>query len=349
MTSICNYSHPELQITEGLVRQTSGSLFPYNPEFYELASGLYGPGTIYCWYLLLVSVVINWFFHEKDDGGYRRPGVSNDLLAALAYPTFAATDALIHAMGFLGRQYRALAIFCLRMPKVYLNGFATFNDTQIDLRLPIPPEVLSLGQYAIEIGGPLPVCYTFMAVVFSLACLYLMGLKEEFFWHPTKWAIWLACVSYGYVFLILTIFHLSLGDFGISMVLIMYEAILPFMLFILFALCTLVALSALGVIGMLGESLVQRNSTKLVEALKGVGACLVIGALAGYMIFCVYANGIPLIPDVAVSIREKDQVAALIGGIVTLCFTLGRIILRSRIKGKENEGEEMQALASNMQ
>jgi hypothetical protein len=73
MTSICNYSHPELQITEGLTRQTSGILFPYNPEFYKLASELYGPGTIYCWYLLIISVIINWLFHEKDDKGYRRP------------------------------------------------------------------------------------------------------------------------------------------------------------------------------------------------------------------------------------------------------------------------------------
>lgn len=44
MTSICNYSHPELQITEGLIRQTSGTLFPYNPEFYKLASGLRAGG-----------------------------------------------------------------------------------------------------------------------------------------------------------------------------------------------------------------------------------------------------------------------------------------------------------------
>lgn len=187
MASICNYSHPELQITEGLTRQTSGILFPYNPEFYKLASGLYEPGTIYCWYLLIISVIINWLFHEKDDKGYRRPGVSNDLLAALAYPAFAATDALIHSLRILRIEYRALAIFCLRFSKVELNGFGTFNHTRLDLRLPTPPEIVTLGQHAIDLGRPLPVCYTFMFMVFVLVFSYFSGMKEQFCWEPTTW------------------------------------------------------------------------------------------------------------------------------------------------------------------
>jgi hypothetical protein len=348
MTSICNYSYPELQITEGLVRQTSGRLFPYNPEFYNLASGLYGPGTIYCWYLLLVSVIINWFFHKKDDEGYRRPGVSNDLLAAFAYPVFAATDALIHALRILRMEYRALAILCLRMPKVELTGLGKFNDTQLDLRLPIPPNIVSLGQHAIDIGGPLPVCYTFMTTVFSLAVLYLAGMKEQFCWIPTKWARRLVCVTYGYVILVLTIFHLSLGDIGISMIIIMYEAILPFLLFLLFVFCTSIPILTLGLVIMFVEVLRERDRKKLVEALKSLGSFLFVVALAGYMIFCVYVNGVPLTPDVAVSITEKDQIAALLGGIVTLCFTLGHIF-RSRIKEEKSEGEEMQRLASDVE
>jgi hypothetical protein len=195
MTSICNYSHPELQITEGLTRQDSGILFPYNPEFYKLASGLYGPGTIYCWYLLLISVIINWFFHEKDDEGYRRPGVSNDLLAALAYPTFAATDALIHSLRILRIEYRALAIFCLRFPKVELTSFGPFNDTQLDLRLPIPPDIVTLGQHAIDLGGPLPVCYTFMFMLFVLGFVF-GGMVDHFCLEPTTWGKRLACAAY---------------------------------------------------------------------------------------------------------------------------------------------------------
>jgi hypothetical protein len=337
MTSICNYSHPELQIMEGLVRQTSGTLFPYNPEFYKLASGLYGPGTLYCWYLLLVSVVINWLFQKKDD----EVGVSNDLLAALAYPVFAATDALIHALRILGMEYRALAIFCLRMPKVELKGFGKFNDTQLDLRLPIPPNIVSLGQHAIDIGGPLPLCYTFITTVPPLAvCLVVLaGTGKPDFWILTKWARRLVYVTYGYVILALTIFHLSLGDIGISMIISMYEAILPFILFMLFALCILVPILTLGVVVMLVKGLRAGDNKRMVEGLKGLGGCLFVAALAGYMIFCVYDNGVPLIPDVAVSITERDQIAALIGGIVTLCFTLAHNFGSS--EEEENEGEEI--------
>lgn len=348
MTSICNCSHPELQITEGLTRQTSGILFPYNPEFYKLASGLYGPGTIYCWYLLIISVIINWLFHEKDDKGYRRPGVSNDLLAALAYPTFAATDALIHSLRILRIEYRALAIFCLPFSKVELNGFGTFNHTQLDLRLPVPPEIVTLGQHAIDLGGPLPVCYTFMFMVFMLGFSYFVGMKDQFCWEPTTWGKRLVCATYGYVFLALTIFHFSLGDIGISIFLFMYEAVLPFMLLVLFLFCASVPLSTLGWIVALTESYKERDMKIMLDGLKGFGGCVFLAAMTGFMIFSVKANVAPLIPDVGVSISDRDQIAALIGGIVTLCFTVAHIIRVHSKKDEEGEGEEMERLAGDL-
>jgi hypothetical protein len=348
MTSICNYSHPELQITEGLTRQDSGILFPYNPEFYKLASGLYGPGTIYCWFLLIISVIINGLFHEKDDKGYRRPGVSNDLLAALAYPTFAATDALIHSLRILRIEYRALAIFCLRFPEVELGDLGPFNHTQLDLRLPIPPEIVTLGQHAIDLGGPLPVCYTFMFMLFLLGFVF-EAKKNQFYWEPTTWGKRLACATYGYVFLALTIFHLSLGDICISMILCMCEATMPAILLAFFFLCILVPLSTLGGILALKESYMARNREKKVEGLKGLGGYVFLAVLAGLVIFCVKFDGIPLIPDVGVSISDRDQIAALIGGIVTLCFTVAHIIRAHSKKDEEAEREEMQRLAGDVQ
>jgi hypothetical protein len=130
MSSLCNYSHPELQITDGLIRQDTGRLFPYNPEFYNAATGLYGPGTIYCWYMLLISVLISWAFCLADEDGPKKPGLSNDLLGALAYPVFAATDLVVQSMRILGMEKRALAIFCLRNPEVDLDLFGPFNTTR---------------------------------------------------------------------------------------------------------------------------------------------------------------------------------------------------------------------------
>jgi hypothetical protein len=145
------------------------SLFPYNPEF--------------C-YLLPVSVIINWCFYTKDDEGYRRPGVSKDLLAACAYPIFAVTDALLHSIGMLGTKYRALAIFCLRNPKADLKCFAKFNSTQLDLH-DIPPDIVSLGQRAINIAGPLPAYYMF-AIVMFVGVLVDLSLWDELHWRPKE-------------------------------------------------------------------------------------------------------------------------------------------------------------------
>ena len=349
MTSICNYSHPEQQITTGLTRQTSGTLFPYNPEFYALTSGLYGPGTVFCWYLLLVSVIINWSLHPKNDEGYRRPGVSNDLLAALAYPLFAATDALIHGFKFFGTEYRALALFCLRNPAADLTGFGTFNHTQLNLS-DIPPDIVKLGQRAIDLGGPLPVCYTFTGVMFIelLADFYLMP-RLHLRWKPTKWAQWLAYGTYGYVVLLMTIFLSSLADFGISMFISLYEAIMPFWIFVMLFLCLFVPLLIIGNAYLLVLALCKRDSEGIVEGVKNLLAGTLFTMFPAMMIWSWRGNVIHFVPDIGVSLRERDQVAALLGGITTLVFTVGHLLRRydeKNNKKKENDAEEFRTLVS---
>ncbi|KAN0106718.1 hypothetical protein V8E51_009594 [Hyaloscypha variabilis] len=347
MTSICNYSHPELQITTGLIRQTSGTLFPYNPEFYQLASGLYGPGTIYCWYLLLTSVIINWSFHEKNDSGYRTPGISNDLLAALAYPLFAATDTLIHSLQFLGTPYRALAIFCLRNPSIDLPGFfGTFNHTQLNLHS-IPPSVVYLGQRAIDLTGPLPVCYTFTGVMFVGLVLDIC-FSERLHWRPTTWAKWLMYGTYGYVVCLMAVFHFSLGDMGISAFISLYEAILPFWLFVLFATCLLVPLAVFGGLGMLCTALWKGNRKEIREGVRNLVSCVVLAVFMGVLWPAMLSGGIPLAPDVGVSLKERDQIAALLGGVATLLFTVGRLVrkfVQEREEEREGEVEELETLA----
>jgi hypothetical protein len=129
------------------------------------------------------------------------------------------------------------------------------------------------------------------------------------------------------VLLAITIFHLSLGDIGISMILCMYEAILPVILLVFFFLCTLVPLGILGTMNGLIESYRESNREKMVEGLKSLGGCVFLASVAGYMLFCVRVNGIPLIPDVAVA----------------------HIIRAHRKKDEEAEREEMQRLAGDVQ
>ncbi|KAF2108301.1 hypothetical protein BDV96DRAFT_587542 [Lophiotrema nucula] len=350
MTSICNYSHPEQQITDGLVRHPTGDLFPYNPEFYELASGLYGPGAIYCWQLLFASVTITWFFQPKVDADDDRIGISTDLLAVLAYPIFAATDALIQAMKMLGMSYRALALFCLRHPTVYLDGFGHFNTTQLDLH-DIPPDILSLGQHTINLSGPITICYTFQFVVvfYLVAGMIMSSIKKVSPEPPAKWDVISILFTFGYVFLALTIIQLSIGDLGISFFIILYESLNPLLLAMMCAETLCFVAGTLAVLVTLTRSCIKRDRKEVLRDLGGIALCLLMGALfPGFMIWMMYLNQMRLVPDLGISIKERDQIATLVVGVATLGFTVYRVWLRwaSRDAAAAGNSEELQALAS---
>ena len=350
MTSICNYSHPELQISEGLVRHNTGSLFPYNPEFYQLASGLYGPGAIYCWELLLLSVILNWSYYPKDDNGCRRPSVSTDLLAVVAYPAFAATDILVHAMKLLGTEYRALALFCLRFPSVELTYMGTFNHTQLDLRN-IPPEILSLGQHAIDLTGPLTVCYSATLVFFWLILLFTFDIDEPGLCQTTPWVGRLVNFTYGYTVLVLVIFHLSLDNLGISIILAFYEGMMPVFLILGLGLYVFMAGSFLLSIFCLVLSIWKSDKKNILKSLQFLGYLVILATFTLVpVIIATHLNGITFVPDLGIKLSERDQLAALIGGITTLGFTLSE--LWHRFVGTQHteggDAEESQTLTSDV-
>ncbi|EMT66478.1 hypothetical protein FOC4_g10006883 [Fusarium odoratissimum] len=196
MSSLCNYSHPELQITDGLIRQDTGRLFPYNPEFYNNATGLYGP-------------------------------------------------------------------------------------------------------------------------------------------------------AYGYISLMLTIFHFSLGDIGTSFFIALYEAMLPVMLTIIYLFTAFIGLAFLTGIIMLAWSMIERNYKDTVEALKGLGGCIFFGGmLVVPSMLMIHRDRSTTIPDLAIRVSERDQLATLIGGAVTLTFTVVDVFRNSFRERHEEEApdEEMQIL-----
>ncbi|KAI7758658.1 hypothetical protein LZL87_007049 [Fusarium oxysporum] len=346
MSSLCNYSHPELQITDGLIRQDTGQLFPYNPEFYNNASGLYGPGTIYCWYMLLVSVLASWTFCLADEDGPKKPGLSNDLLGALAYPVFAATDLVVQSMRMLGMEKRALAIFCLRNPEVNLDLFGPFNTTQLDLNH-IPPDTVILGQRVVDITGPLTICYSATPFLLILVIGFMIDTDYTRNWKPKPSARWVVNVAYGYISLMLTIFHFSLGDIGISFFIALYEAMLPVMLTIIYLFTAFIGLAFLTGIIMLVWSMVERNYKDAVEALKALGGCIFFaGMMVVPAMLMIHRDRSTTIPDLAIRVSERDQLATLIVGAVTLTFTVVdvfRNFYRERHR-EEAADEEMQML-----
>ncbi|KAF5023627.1 hypothetical protein F66182_4329 [Fusarium sp. NRRL 66182] len=357
MTSICNYSHPELQITHGLARQETGYLFPYNPEFYENASGLYGPGTIYCWYMLLASVLANWLYYvsyqpdavpsaSQTDESSKKPGISNDVLGALAYPAFAATDLLVQGFRMLGTEYRALAILCLRFPNTSLNGFGSFNHTQLHLN-EIPPDILGLGQRVIDITGPLTVCYTAASVqLLLMGVLVCSNLNWLWDWKLNFSTHLIVFASHGYTVLCLAIFHFSLDDLGISFMVVFFEAWLPLQITGAYILGALLGVALLSMVILLIQALVRMDRGEAANALMATGLCLFLLATLVILLLAIHRDGLRIVPDLAIRVDERDQLATLIVGVVTLAFTLFDLGRRSFRERREEEpvDEEMQVM-----
>lgn len=99
MALICIYSHPEIQITQGLLRQTriAVSLPPslLRHGIRAMDRALFADG------LLWLSMTLNRSFHLSDTNGKRKIGISND-------PAIEATDVLVHTIKLSGTEHLAL-------------------------------------------------------------------------------------------------------------------------------------------------------------------------------------------------------------------------------------------------
>ncbi|KAH7191104.1 hypothetical protein DER44DRAFT_646948, partial [Fusarium oxysporum] len=339
----------ELQITDGLIRQETGRLFPYNPEFYDNATGLYGPGAIYCWYMLLASVFASWFYCRPDHDGFMKPGISSDLLGALAYPVFAATDLLVQSIRMLGMDHRAEVIYCLRYPTAdQLDSSGSPNTTQIDLNH-IPADVLELGQHVVDIIGPLTVCCTATSFLLLIIIAFVINCPFMTEWKPKPLACWIIFAAYGYILLMLIIFHLSLGSIWHSLFLVIEEILLPFMFGITFLFTAFWFMILITSTVRLSHAVAERNRGEVYMALVGIGTSLLAApVLAVPFMLIVHWEGFSTIPDLGIRVTERDQLATLIVGIFTLAYTIFDIwqnFYRQKDKVQVAE-EEMQMLPS---
>jgi hypothetical protein len=324
MASLCNYSHPHPRITQGLVHQSAGKLFPYNPEFYSNASGLYGPGVVYCWYMLLVSVLASWSFHLADHGSLKEPGLSSDLIGALAYPVFAATDLLVQSIRMRGMDHRAVAILCLRFPMHELDAYGPSDNVEIDLRN-IPLDILDFGQRVVNITGPLTICYTAISFLFLL---YITFCSSVYLWYTRGWkpipvVRWVIYTVYGYILLILTVFHLSLDNWFASFFLFYMETTLLTEITIAYMLIITTTIALICFLAMLVWAVVDKDPGQAIEALKGI-ACVLYSMilLAVPSMRVIRWNELSVIPDLGIRVGERDQLATLIMGVFTLGLTL---------------------------
>ncbi|OAL43948.1 hypothetical protein IQ07DRAFT_260596 [Pyrenochaeta sp. DS3sAY3a] len=328
MSAICSIACHEIQNTANLTRHSSGRSFPYNPEFYDLASSLYGPGTIYCWYMLLVSSVINCTIAEIYATG---AVISADLLAAIVYPMFAATDLMISCLQIQRKWEIHHAIACLRSVRCLYP-----YDAKYDLQN-IPPDILHIGQIAGKITGPLAICYSFflgpvLAVIYMYPVYYL---KMDRCWIPSRRLSLVVVIPFSYVTCMIIVSHIIIKDIWV---------ILTAELFIV-----LMTGAAFGPVWM-NVILQTRESLKTSTTTERWVYHLVISLnfiASGIVYLRVFRAGIQTTPDQAFPVHDKDQLAPLIAGAATLLFNIYRAVRFIRANGIPDANIGLEEVHSN--
>lgn len=368
MASLCNYTHPELQNISGLERQGHGVLFPYNPEFYARASGLYGPGTIIAWNMLFISLFINAVYQEYPDYPQHRhnfwSGMSGELVTFVAYPMFAATDLLVHGAQLIGHENRALVLRCLRDPSE--NFFDQGGDGieypqhRLDLAN-IPPDILSLGQRVVEITGPLDVTYVSF---FPLAFWTIVTLAEQ---PPNGVAAATIFTGVGtiYVMLLSFIFHCTLGSFSIGIFFIpILETVRLIWRGLGVVLIVVDVIAAGGVMLFSGYwlwigCLWLRGDRGRAAASAPVGqdgkpeespwysipGIVIIGLFIWVLNtqwFDTLRPTSPWVPDLGIAISEQDQLAALIAASLSLAYTVYCAVRKIRMEPGTEVGDTVE-------
>jgi hypothetical protein len=180
-----------------------------------------------------------------------------------------------------------------------------------------------LGQRVVDITGPLTICYSATPFLLILIVGFMIDTDYARNWQPKPSARWVVNVAYGYISLMLTVFHFSLGDIGTSFFIALYEAMLPVMLTFIYLFTVFIGLTFLTGIIMLVWLMIEKNYKDAIEALKALGGCIFFaGMLVIPSMLMIHRDRSTTIPDLGIRVSERDQLAALIVGVVTLTFTV---------------------------
>ncbi|KAK4466837.1 hypothetical protein QBC42DRAFT_318959 [Cladorrhinum samala] len=305
MTSFCDYLP-----SEPAELFKSGRRFAHHPEFYALASNFYGPGYVYCWYLLIFSVFLKWSVHAK-------PRIRLELYGIALYPALAATDMLIQSLITLRIQHRSEGVLCFLFSPYWgdLEGtqLQRFDDN------PLGEDVLHFGQKIIRLAAPHAICYPFAYLCFLVWISNTDNLTDE---RGTA-RVWLRRAS-RYVSFALAVYHLTLAidHFGYSLAASFFPGeTARFMMNSVFRVGSLIP----G----FPAFIVSINCFGLKKPLALVISIILVAvAVGGLVAVDAYAT-YPLYPDLGISLSGKDQLSALLAGTLNLESTAYSLLLRS--------------------
>lgn len=123
-----------------------------DPELHNrfaLVSSLYGPGTITCWYLTTLSVLVSWTLHPRK----RKSGsIDVDLIAVLTLPAVAAGHLVSQVRGFLNQDKTAQ--ISSRADWKYLQSVsaieASFNVTETFMAISVILFIVAVWMFCIR-------------------------------------------------------------------------------------------------------------------------------------------------------------------------------------------------------
>jgi len=293
---------------------------------FELVSSLYGPGNLACWLLLLFSVVISWTLNPRSAS---RDTITNDFIAALAMPVVAVAH-FFHQI----RQNTSSS---------GIGAFHLFSEPEWDN-----------VQKVAAIEAALTVCEDFLC--WSALLHFLAGRKQQ----KKRMSM---VITVGWMCLSAELFLLQAW--------IPWERSLlvrPFLFHSVPMFSILIAWFALTVLAYLVEVvynsvvLYKARSSRELEsgnvrarrALKPGRVNSWMAACTGMVVGCstvwvkyawIYPMGwsrsVRFMGKTTVRMSDLDQVVTMIGGLLTLCFSIHDAI-RERRKAniQENERED---------
>jgi len=302
---------------------------------FQLVNSLYGQGSFIAWLCVMASVLVSW---EANPAQARRDSLTNDLFAALAYP-LAATADVFRQFTVNREQIRAVS-----------QGMLAYEASPEDLRL------------LAALEAPLSICEIFviLAPIF-IAITASKGLTKRCitFMFP-----WLLAFSTQIIFFIrapnvsVEVSYLARPfflDFLPALVLVAVWQVVVVTAYSIEALCRLLTRTPGGEEGRVD----QADNRRL--PLLGLKRGRLSGFLAGvtsfiFMFSFLYTKwgwagnsqqmmrllllGAPgrwlrFVPKSNAGAGELDQVVAMLGGIITLLFSI-----RDAVKeGKRTRGE----------
>ncbi|KAK4168152.1 hypothetical protein QBC43DRAFT_115348 [Cladorrhinum sp. PSN259] len=168
MAWFCNYIPTEYH------EIIDGQRFYHHREFCKLesASTFYGPGVVYCWYLLIFSVLLKWCVRD-------RPQISAELCVIVLYSVLAAVDLSVQSFQvLLGTEHRADGVECFISAPFSRPLEGTQMQRFIDN--PLDYETLDFGQKEkIRLSALFARCYPLAHLCFLLWISGIDILKDE--------------------------------------------------------------------------------------------------------------------------------------------------------------------------